>query len=94
VWIEACQVRCIGRAGTCLPILSWWKELLQRAAMTVSAHFAGKVIVPDDRLELPPNQALIVESHAVGCWIAAKASTATHCPVDHRAFGTNVTVHN
>ena len=34
--------------------------------MTVSAHFDGKVIVPDEPLDLPPNQALILQIQAVG----------------------------
>ncbi len=29
--------------------------------MTVNAHFDGKVIVPDEPLDLPPNQALILQ---------------------------------
>ena len=29
--------------------------------MTVHAHFDGKVIVPDEPLDLRPNQALIVQ---------------------------------
>jgi hypothetical protein len=31
------------------------------AMTTVHAHFDGKVIVPDEPLDLPPNQALIVQ---------------------------------
>jgi hypothetical protein len=34
--------------------------------MTVNAHFDGKVIIPDEPLDLPPNQALIVQIEAVG----------------------------
>ena len=33
--------------------------------MTVSAHFDGKVIVPDEPLDLPPNQALILQIQTV-----------------------------
>jgi hypothetical protein len=33
--------------------------------MTVNAHFDGKVIVPDEPLDLPPNQALIVQIERV-----------------------------
>ena len=33
--------------------------------MTVSAHFDGKVIVPDEPLDLPPNQALILQIETV-----------------------------
>ena len=38
--------------------------------MTVSAHFDGKVIVPDEPLNLPPNQALILQIETVGSHIA------------------------
>ncbi|HTS46627.1 MAG TPA: hypothetical protein VMH05_01720 [Bryobacteraceae bacterium] len=46
----------------------WWTAStgschIERAgtpAMTVNAHFDGKVIVPDEPLNLPRNQALIV----------------------------------
>jgi hypothetical protein len=34
--------------------------------MTVNAHFDGKVIIPDEPLDLPPNQALIVRIEPVG----------------------------
>lgn len=61
--------------------------------MTVSAHFDGKVIVPDEPLDLPPNQALIVQIQAVGgkdepgdepalAWIAANAVDTDALPVD------------
>jgi hypothetical protein len=61
--------------------------------MTVSAHFDGKVIVPDEPLDLPPNQALILEIQAVGgkdlsaeesslAWIAANAVDSDALPVD------------
>jgi hypothetical protein len=35
-------------------------------SVTVSAHFDGKVIVPDEPLDLPPNQALILQIQPVG----------------------------
>ena len=61
--------------------------------MTVSAHFDGKVIVPDEPLDLPPNQALILQIEAVGgrdvsseesslAWIAANAVDSEALPVD------------
>ena len=61
--------------------------------MTVSAHFDGKVIVPDEPLDLPPNQALILQIHSVGgkevstdesslAWIAANAVDSDALPVD------------
>jgi hypothetical protein len=61
--------------------------------MTVSAHFDGKVIVPDEPLELPPNQALIVQIERVGgeaasteesalTWLAANAVDSEALPAD------------
>jgi hypothetical protein len=61
--------------------------------MTVSAHFDGKVIVPDEPLDLPPNQALIVQIARVGdhavpseesalTWIAANAVDSAALPTD------------
>lgn len=61
--------------------------------MTVSAHFDGKVIVPDEPLDLPPNQALILEIQAVAhedvsadesslAWIAANAVDSDVLPTD------------
>ena len=61
--------------------------------MTVSAHFDGKVIVPDVPLDLPPNQALVLQIQAVGGndataeessldWIAANAVDSEALPVD------------
>ena len=61
--------------------------------MTVSAHFDGKVIVPDEPLDLPPNQALILQIQAVGgkdvpaeesslAWIADNAVDSDALPVD------------
>ena len=61
--------------------------------MTVSAHFDGKVIIPDEPLDLPPNQALIVQIEPVDkkrepvkesalTWIAANASESLALPDD------------
>ncbi len=61
--------------------------------MTVSAHFDGKVIVPDEPLDLPPNQALILQIQAVASedvsaqessltWIADNAVDSDALPVD------------
>ena len=61
--------------------------------MTVSAHFDGKVIVPDEPLDLPPNQALILQIQAVGgngeqgeesvlSWLAANAIDSEALPSD------------
>ncbi len=61
--------------------------------MTVNAHFDGKVIIPDEPLDLPPNQALIVsiepvaEKHqaaegTVLSWLAANAVESDAQPTD------------
>ena len=61
--------------------------------VTVSAHFDGKVIVPDEPLDLAPNQALIVQIQRVGgeavpedesalTWLAANAVDSEALPTD------------
>ena len=60
--------------------------------MTVSAHFDGKAIIPDEPLDLPPNQALIVQIESVGAreaadesalaWLAANAIENDGLPTD------------
>jgi len=58
--------------------------------MTVSAHFDGKVIVPDEPLILRPNQALIVQIEPLEgeteepalAWIAAHAVDSDALPSD------------
>jgi hypothetical protein len=60
--------------------------------VTVNAHFDGKVIVPDEPLDLPPDQALIVQIERVGAlepaeesalaWIAANAVDSDALPTD------------
>lgn len=61
--------------------------------MTVTAHFDGKVIVPDEPLGLLPNQALIPQIQTVGdqiasaeesalAWIAANSVDSDALPVD------------
>jgi hypothetical protein len=60
--------------------------------MTVNAHFDGKAIIPDEPLDLPPNQALIVQIERVGArepaeesalaWIAANAVDSDALPTD------------
>ena len=57
---------------------------------TVHAHFDGKVIVPDEPLDLPPNQALIVKieplesetEESALAWIAANAVDSEALPTD------------
>jgi hypothetical protein len=60
--------------------------------MTVNAHFDGRVIIPDEPLDLPPNQALIVQIEPVGAreaadgsalaWLAANAVADDALPTD------------
>ena len=58
--------------------------------MTVKAHFDGKVIVPDEPLDLRPNQALIVQIEPIEgekeesalAWIAANAGDSDTLPTD------------
>jgi hypothetical protein len=61
--------------------------------MTVNAHFDGKVIVPDEPLDLPPNQALIVRIEPVAAtaelteasalsWLVANATAGSTLPPD------------
>ena len=60
--------------------------------MTVNAHFDGKAIIPDEPLDLPPNQALILQIERVGpretvdesalAWLAAKAVEDDALPTD------------
>ena len=61
--------------------------------MTVHAHFDGQVIVPDEPLDLPPNQALVVRIEPIDqiretvdesalTWLAAHASPSPTLPVD------------
>ncbi len=61
--------------------------------MTVNAHFDGKVIVPDEPLDLIPNQALILQIQPVSgegeqteqsalSWIAANAVDSAALPED------------
>ncbi|SPF53993.1 conserved hypothetical protein [Candidatus Sulfopaludibacter sp. SbA4] len=60
--------------------------------MTVNAHFDGRAIIPDEPLDLPPNQALIVHIEPVGtrgtaedsalAWLAANAVENDDLPAD------------
>jgi hypothetical protein len=62
--------------------------------VTVTAHFYGKVIVPDEPLDLPPHQALILQIQTVGgeecasmedsvlSWLAANAIDSDALPGD------------
>jgi hypothetical protein len=60
--------------------------------MTVNAHFDGRAIIPDEPLDLPLNQALIVRIEPVGAreaaddsalgWLAANAVEDDALPAD------------
>ena len=60
--------------------------------MTVNTHFDGKAIIPDEPLDMPPNQALIVQIERVGprkpveesalSWLAANAVENDVLPAD------------
>ena len=58
--------------------------------MTVNAHFDGKVIVPDEPLDLRPNQALRVQIEPIEdegedsalAWIVAHAVESDALPTD------------
>ena len=61
--------------------------------IAIKAHYDGKFIVPDEPVDLPPNQALIVRIEAKHlevppvresalAWLAANASDSTAIPSD------------
>ncbi len=60
--------------------------------MTVHGHFDGKAIIPDEPLDMPPNQALILHIERVGtpelveesalAWLAANAVEHDALPTD------------
>jgi hypothetical protein len=60
--------------------------------MTVNAHFDGKAIIPDEPLDMPPNQALVLQIERVGprepteesalAWLAANAVENDSLPTD------------
>jgi len=61
--------------------------------MTVHARFDGQVIIPDEPLDLPPNQALLVQIEPIDqtsevvaesalTWLAAHASQSPVLPAD------------
>jgi hypothetical protein len=75
--------------GACVPAILEWRG----CSVTVNAHFDGKVIVPDEPLDLPPNQALILQIQPVNgegehaeesalAWIAANAVDSEALPED------------
>ena len=60
--------------------------------MTVNAHFDGRAIIPDEPLDIPPNEALIVQIERVGpgepletsalAWLATNAVENDALPTD------------
>jgi len=61
--------------------------------IAINAHYDGRVIVPDEPVDLPENQALIVRiepknvaippaRESVLTWLAANASDSTEVPSD------------
>jgi hypothetical protein len=58
--------------------------------MTVRAHFDGRVIIPDEPVDLQPNQAVIVQieplevdmEQSALAWIAANAVDSEALPTD------------
>ena len=59
--------------------------------VTVSEHFDGKVVIPDESLDLPPNEALIVQiggreaalaEESALTWLAANAVDSEAIPGD------------
>jgi hypothetical protein len=58
--------------------------------MTINAHFDGKVIVPDEPLDLQPNQALRIQIEPIEgeveesalAWIDAHAVDSDALPID------------
>jgi hypothetical protein len=61
--------------------------------IAINAHYDGRVIVPDEPVDLPPNQALIVRIEARSmaeaparesalAWLAANASDCADVPSD------------
>ena len=61
--------------------------------IAINAHYDGRVIIPDEPIDLPPNQALIVRIEAKSAetspvresalaWLAANASNSADVPSD------------
>jgi hypothetical protein len=61
--------------------------------IAINAHYDGRVIIPDQPVDLPPNQALIVRIEAKNvdelparefalAWLAANASDSPELPSD------------
>jgi len=61
--------------------------------ITFNAHYDGRVIIPDEPIDLPPNQALVVQietrsaeqppaRESALAWLAANASESPDLPSD------------
>ena len=61
--------------------------------IAINAHYDGRVIIPDEPIDLPPNQPLIVQIETKGvdqpsaresalAWLAANASESADIPPD------------
>jgi hypothetical protein len=60
--------------------------------IAINAHYDGKVIVPDEPLDLPPNQALVVRIESISgedlaaesalTWIAENSCDSPRLPSD------------
>ena len=73
--------------------MPYWRRTDRELAMTVTAHFDGRVIIPDEPLDLLPNQQLIVRIEPVAAvtqttdgsalsWLAANAVVSPTLPTD------------
>jgi hypothetical protein len=80
-----------GRGGPSHGILEG--EARNDGMIAINAHYDGRFIIPDEPVDLPPNQALIVRIEAKNVdkspagesalvWLAANASESTDLPSD------------
>ena len=83
---------CYGQLAHRRPFLPYWRSRIG-SALTIHAHFDGKVIIPDEPLDLPRDQALILQIQPVGgkeealeepvlSWLAANAVDSEVLPTD------------
>jgi hypothetical protein len=69
--------------------VAYWKG--HHMGIAINAHYDGKVIVPDEPLDLPPNQPLVVRIESIGdtlpeesalTWIAENSCESPQLPSD------------
>ena len=70
--------------------VAYWEG--HHMGIAINAHYDGKVIVPDEPLDLPPNQALVVSIESINgntlaeesalTWIAENSYEGPHLPSD------------